>query len=86
MSYSNCVGCKCGTREPNEQELGFGYEPTTTNLFLEMEKAYQHMDFSSYGLTLENMNRTKIDERIWMGKISLVFLSFYSEIPLILTL
>ena len=86
MSYSNCVGCKCGTREPNEQELGFGYEPTTTNLFLEMGKACQHMDFSSYGLTLENMNRTKINERIWMGKISLVFLSFYSEIPLILTL
>lgn len=74
MSYSNCVGRKCGTREPNEQELGFGYEPTTTNLFLEMGKADQRMDFLSYGPTLGNMNRTKINERILMGKISLVLM------------
>ena len=78
------MGRICGTREPIEQELGFGYEPTTATLF--RAKADQRMDFSSYGLTLGNMNRTKINERIWMEKISLVFLSFYSEIPLILTL
>ena len=72
MSYSNCVGRICGTREPIEQELGFGYEPTTATLF--RAKADQRMDFSSYGLTLGNMNRTKINERIWMGKISLVLM------------
>lgn len=48
--------------------------PLQLNLFFEMGKADQRMDFLSYDLTLGNMNRTKSNERIWMGKISLVLM------------
>lgn len=48
--------------------------PLQLNFFLEMGKADQRMDFSSYDLTLGNMNRTKSNERIWMGNISLVLM------------